>query len=71
MVTLRNLSLTIRHPGGARVATVFQVVIDKVLVHRGLTTLEVRVIGLLVVNLADATGLRLRVGRHAAHQQPP
>ncbi len=32
----------------------FQVVIDKVLVHRGLTTLEVLVIGLLVVNLADA-----------------
>ncbi|MGA2289702.1 ABC transporter transmembrane domain-containing protein, partial [Bradyrhizobium sp.] len=32
----------------------FQVVIDKVLVHRGLTTLEVLVIGLLVINLADA-----------------
>jgi subfamily B ATP-binding cassette protein HlyB/CyaB len=32
----------------------FQVVIDKVLVHRGLTTLEVLVIGLLVVNVADA-----------------
>src|SRR6185369_11050017 len=32
----------------------FQVVIDKVLVHRGLTTLQVLVIGLLVVNLADA-----------------
>jgi hypothetical protein len=48
----------------------FRVVIDKILVHRGLTTLEVRVIGVLVVNLADATGLRLRVGRHAAYQQP-
>jgi len=32
----------------------FQVVIDKVLVHRGLTTLEVLVIGLLVINIADA-----------------
>ena len=32
----------------------FQVVIDKVLVHRGLTTLQVLVIGLLIVNLADA-----------------
>ena len=31
----------------------FQVVIDKVLVHRGLTTLEVLVVGLLVVNVAD------------------
>jgi subfamily B ATP-binding cassette protein HlyB/CyaB len=31
----------------------FQVVIDKVLVHRAMTTLEVLVIGLLVVNLAD------------------
>jgi subfamily B ATP-binding cassette protein HlyB/CyaB len=32
----------------------FQVVIDKVLVHRGLTTLNVLIIGLLVVNVADA-----------------
>jgi len=31
----------------------FQVVMDKVLVHRGLTTLDVLVIGLLVVNLAE------------------
>ncbi|MBV9984569.1 type I secretion system permease/ATPase [Bradyrhizobium sp.] len=31
----------------------FQVVIDKVLVHRALTTLEVLVIGLLLINLAD------------------
>ena len=38
----------------ALVAPLFsQVVIDKVLVHRGLTTLEVLVIGLLVVNFAD------------------
>ncbi|MCC8980851.1 type I secretion system permease/ATPase [Bradyrhizobium acaciae] len=32
----------------------FQVVIDKVLVHRGLTTLNVLIIGLLVINVADA-----------------
>jgi ATP-binding cassette, subfamily B, bacterial HlyB/CyaB len=32
----------------------FQVVIDKVLVHRGVTTLQVLVIGLLVINIADA-----------------
>ena len=31
----------------------FQVVIDKVLVHRAMTTLEVLVIGLLVINVAD------------------
>ncbi|WP_084144050.1 type I secretion system permease/ATPase [Methylocapsa acidiphila] len=31
----------------------FQVVIDKVLVHRGLATLEVLVIGLVVVNIGD------------------
>ncbi|MGY4480777.1 type I secretion system permease/ATPase [Bradyrhizobium sp. USDA 3364] len=31
----------------------FQVVIDKVLVHRGLTTLNVLIIGLLVINVAD------------------
>jgi len=33
----------------------FQVVIDKVLVHRGLTTLEVLVIGLVIVNIADVS----------------
>ncbi len=39
----------------ALVAPLFtQVVIDKVLVHRGLTTLQVLVVGLLAVNLADA-----------------
>ena len=38
----------------ALVAPLFsQVVIDKVLVHRGLTTLQVLVIGLLVCNIAD------------------
>ena len=31
----------------------FQVVIDKVLVHRGLTTLQVLVIGLVIVHIAD------------------
>ncbi|MDB5595128.1 MAG: hypothetical protein JWM36_2089, partial [Hyphomicrobiales bacterium] len=31
----------------------FQVVIDKVLVHRGLTTLQVLIIGLVVINVAD------------------
>jgi ATP-binding cassette, subfamily B, bacterial HlyB/CyaB len=39
----------------ALVAPLFsQVVIDKVLVHRGLTTLEVLCLGLLIVNAADA-----------------
>lgn len=39
----------------ALIAPLFsQVVIDKVLVHRGLTTLEVLCIGLLAVNIADA-----------------
>ncbi len=39
----------------ALVAPLFsQVVIDKVLVHRGLTTLQVLVLGLLTCNLADA-----------------
>jgi ATP-binding cassette, subfamily B, bacterial HlyB/CyaB len=33
----------------------FQVVIDKVLVHRGLTTLEVLVIGLVIISIADVT----------------
>ncbi len=38
----------------ALVAPLFtQVVIDKVLVHRGLTTLQVLIVGLLVVNVAD------------------
>ncbi len=40
----------------ALVAPLFtQVVIDKVLVHRGLTTLQVLVVGLLAINLADVT----------------
>ena len=33
----------------------FQVVIDKVLVHRGLTTLQVLIIGLVAINVADVT----------------
>lgn len=44
----------------------FQVVIDKVLVHRGLTTLDVLVIGLLFVTLFEVTlgGLRTYVFSH-------
>jgi ATP-binding cassette, subfamily B, bacterial HlyB/CyaB len=39
----------------ALVAPLFsQVVIDKVIVHRGLTTLQVLVIGLLIINVVDA-----------------
>jgi subfamily B ATP-binding cassette protein HlyB/CyaB len=44
----------------------FQVVIDKVLVHRGLTTLDVLVLGLLLVTLFEVTlgGLRTYVFSH-------
>lgn len=44
----------------------FQVVIDKVLVHKGLTTLEILVIGLLCVNIFDVTlgGLRTYLFSH-------
>lgn len=44
----------------------FQVVIDKVLVHRGLTTLDVLAFGLLVVSLFDVilSGLRSYVFSH-------
>lgn len=44
----------------------FQVVIDKVLVHRGLTTLDVLAFGLLVVSLFDVilNGLRTYVFSH-------
>ena len=44
----------------------FQVVMDKVLVHRGLTTLDVLVIGLVVVMLFESllTGLRAYVFSH-------
>lgn len=48
----------------------FQVVIDKVLVHRGLTTLDVIVIGLLAVTLFEAllTGLRGYVLSHTTNR---
>ncbi len=44
----------------------FQVVMDKVLVHRGLTTLEVIAVGLLVVSVFEVTlsGLRTYVFSH-------
>ena len=44
----------------------FQVIIDKVLVHRGLTTLDVLVIGLLAVTLFDVVlgGLRTYIFSH-------
>jgi subfamily B ATP-binding cassette protein HlyB/CyaB len=44
----------------------FQVVIDKVLVHKGMTTLEILAIGLLCVNLFDVTigGLRTYLFSH-------
>ncbi len=38
----------------------FQVVVDKVLVHKGLTTLEILVVGLLVVSLFDVVVGALR-----------
>lgn len=48
----------------------FQVVIDKVLVHRGLTTLDVLAIGLLVVSLFDVilSGLRTYVFSHTTNR---
>jgi subfamily B ATP-binding cassette protein HlyB/CyaB len=48
----------------------FQVVIDKVLVHRGLTTLDVLAIGLLVVSLFDVilNGLRTYVFSHTTNR---
>lgn len=44
----------------------FQVVMDKVLVHRGLTTLDVLVIGLIVITLFDVVlnGLRTYIFAH-------
>lgn len=44
----------------------FQVVIDKVLVHKGLTTLEILAVGLLCVNIFDVTlsGLRTYLFSH-------
>lgn len=48
----------------------FQVVIDKVLVHRGLTTLDVLAFGLLVVSLFEIilSGLRNYVFSHTANR---
>jgi ATP-binding cassette, subfamily B, bacterial HlyB/CyaB len=48
----------------------FQVVIDKVLVHRGLTTLDVLVIGLLTVSVFEAVlgGLRTYVFAHTTNR---
>ena len=48
----------------------FQVVIDKVLVHRGLTTLDVLAIGLLAVSLFEVVlgGLRTYVFSHTANR---
>lgn len=48
----------------------FQVVIDKVLVHRGLTTLDVLAIGLIVVSLFEVTlgGLRTFLFSHTTNR---
>jgi len=48
----------------------FQVVIDKVLVHKGLTTLDVLAIGLLVISLFEAIlgGLRTYVFAHTTNR---
>ena len=48
----------------------FQVIIDKVLVHRGLTTLDVLAFGLLVVAIFDVTlnGLRTYVFSHTTNR---
>jgi ATP-binding cassette, subfamily B, bacterial HlyB/CyaB len=48
----------------------FQVVIDKVLVHRGLSTLDVLVIGLVVVSIFETAlgGLRTYVFAHTANR---
>ncbi len=48
----------------------FQVVIDKVLVHRGMTTLDVLVFGLIVVSLFEVllTGLRTYLFSHTTNR---
>ncbi|UXY13914.1 type I secretion system permease/ATPase [Chitiniphilus purpureus] len=48
----------------------FQVVMDKVLVHRGLTTLDVIAIGLLVVSVFEVimTGVRTYVSAHTCNR---
>ena len=49
---------------------IFQVVIDKVLVHRGLSTLEVLVAGLAIVSLFDVLlgGLRTYLSSHTSNR---
>ncbi len=48
----------------------FQVVIDKVLVHKGLTTLDVLLFGLVVISLFEVVlgGLRTYLYSHTAHR---
>ncbi len=48
----------------------FQVVIDKVLVHRGLTTLDVLVIGLVTLSIFESvlTALRTHVFAHTTNR---
>jgi len=48
----------------------FQVVIDKVLVHRGLTTLDVLMVGLVAVSVFEAVlvGLRTYVFSHTTNR---
>jgi ATP-binding cassette, subfamily B, bacterial HlyB/CyaB len=48
----------------------FQVVMDKVLVHRGMTTLDVLVIGLVVVVLFEQRAHHLAHVRVQSHHQP-
>jgi len=49
---------------------IFQTVIDKVLVHRGLSTLEVLVVGLALISVFDATlsGLRTYLFSHTSNR---
>jgi ATP-binding cassette, subfamily B, bacterial HlyB/CyaB len=49
---------------------IFQTVIDKVLVHRGLSTLEVLVVGLALISIFDATlsGLRTYLFSHTSNR---
>src|SRR5258707_10444589 len=48
----------------------FQVVIDKVLVHRGLSTLEVLIVGLIVISVFEVVlgGLRTYVFSHTTNR---
>ena len=55
---------------GLATPLIFQVVIDKVLVHRGLSTLEVLVAGLALIAIFDATlsGLRTYLFSHTSNR---